>query len=484
MSKIILRMATLVFIVASCAFIYACSSTDDAEPEKTVITLSDTQLNFEYTASQINITIQCTHTWTLTGMPDWCTVEPVENVIGEGGNVKVKVAVKVTTNPNAESRSGVLNVNSGVVSQSITLSQAGDNTPKGKTAKDIMKQIKMGWNNGNSLESESGETAWGNPKTTKQLIQLVKSQGFNAIRIPVRWYEHATNDANFTIEKSWMDRVQEVVDYCIEQDMYVILNTHHEAWLDRNPFDNGAELRNQKLHNLWTQVATRFKNYDSHLLFAGTNEVLEEGKWDANAATAENKRCHRAFQETFVKAVRAVGGNNAQRILIVQSYLTNPTLAMNDLASYISSIEGPNYLMAEVHFYDPSDFALTDDKKFWGTPYRNNGISSWGQEDHVKDVFGKLNKAFIEKGYMMIIGECGATRHSSTNTQMIASRNYYLTYVLSMAKENGLVPFLWDNGGLQNGGECFGLFDRQKLEVFDKEAINAIQKGAETNYPF
>ena len=129
MSKIILRMASLVFIVASCAFIYACSSTDDAEPEKTVITLSDTQLNFEYTASQIVVTIQCTHSWTIAGMPDWFTVEPVENVIGEGGNVKVKVAVKVTTNPNAESRSGSLSVNSGVVSQSLSLPQAGDNAP-------------------------------------------------------------------------------------------------------------------------------------------------------------------------------------------------------------------------------------------------------------------------------------------------------------------------------------------------------------------
>ena len=160
---------------------------------------------------------------------------------------------------------------------------APDETGMEMTAQEWNKAVVMGWNLGNSMESSGGETAWGNPKTTKEMIHAVKEAGFNAIRIPVRWTEQLSDETTMTVKPDWLARVKEIVDWCLDEDMQVIINTHHEAWLDRHPQKATQEKNNQKLAALWTCIATYFRDYDQRLAFAGTNETIS-----LNADGSEN----------------------------------------------------------------------------------------------------------------------------------------------------------------------------------------------------
>ncbi|MGL5272434.1 MAG: cellulase family glycosylhydrolase [Phocaeicola sp.] len=463
---------------------FSCTAGNADTNVKAEINVSTSSLQFEAAASSQEVTINSTLNWLVTVLPattEWCSVNTKT-----GNSGSTKVTVSLVENELFTNRTCTLSVQSEDVTKQIIIEQKGRTVESSeyKTAREVAKDIVMGWNVGNQLDAEGGETAWGNPRITEELILLAKANGFNAIRIPVRWYQNASDDEAFVISDAWMKRVQEVVDYCINNGLYAIINTHHEKWLESNPVYSGADERNRKLANLWTQVANYFKDYNEYLLFAGTNEVHIDNIWDDSQVTAENKACHRRYLETFVSTVRATGGNNEKRNLIIQSYCTTPNLAISDLASYIDQIEGPEHLMAEVHSYDPYDFALSETNKYWGEPYKSYGIGTWGQEDFINDLYSRLRKAFVDKGYVVMLGECGANRHSNTNATMMASRAYYLTQVISAAKSNGVIPFYWDNGSLGNGTETFGLFDRNNKTVFDPTAIEGIRKGAATSYPY
>src|SRR5215213_244672 len=185
------------------------------------------------------------------------------------------------------------------------------------TAQQVANQITIGWNIGNTLEAQCGETAWGNPAVSQTLINAVKAAGFNAVRIPAAWDCHTSNG---TIDSAWIARVKQVVDYAYNQNMYVVLNIHWDGgWLEEHPLYSYQQSVNQKQNNYWTQIANYFKNYNERLLFAGTNEVHA----DYNTPTTENNTVQQSFNQTFVNAVRATGGNNASRTLVVQTYNTN-----------------------------------------------------------------------------------------------------------------------------------------------------------------
>lgn len=354
-------------------------------------------------------------------------------------------------------------------------------------AKVLAAKIKIGWNLGNSLEANGNEVAWGNPKTTQAIIDMVKAAGFNAIRIPCNWHNgYIEDEVSCQIKTEWMERVKEVVDYCVGQHMYAILNIHYDGgWLEVNPTYAKQEEVNRKQQLLWTQIATRFRDYDEHLLFAGTNEVHVEGVYDNNQVSAENHEVQQSFNQTFVDAVRATGGRNANRNLIVQAYNTNVELAVSYMKMPTDLVA--NRLMMEVHFYDPWDYAGDVKSAYWGEPYKSYGILSYGQEAHVDASFKVLKDKFVDQGVPVVLGEYGANRHSMTNQVMIDSRAYYLEYVTKSAKNNGLIPFYWDNGGMGNGDtqDQFGIFDRKGLKVFDQSAVDGIMKGAEAGvYPF
>ena len=211
------------------------------------------------------------------------------------------------------------------------------------------KNVVMGWNLGNSLEAEGTETSWGNPATTADMIKSIKGEGFNAVRIPVRWGQHC-DMSTMTIDEKWLSRVKEIVDWCLAEDMYVIINTHHDLWLEHYPTNAKKAELNEKLGKLWTNIATAFADYDGRLAFAGLNEVNAEGNWGLTP-TQENYDVTNSFNQTFVDAVRATGGNNAQRNLVVQSYRCNPTMGLTNLV--VPTDPTPNRLSVEFHYYDP-----------------------------------------------------------------------------------------------------------------------------------
>lgn len=328
------------------------------------------------------------------------------------------------------------------------------------TAPQVASQIQLGFNIGNTLEAQCGENAWGNPNVTQQFVNSVKAAGFNAVRIPAAWDCHASNGI---IDANWIARVKQVVDYAYNQNMYVVLNIHWDGgWLEEHPLYSYQQSVNQKQNGYWTQIANYFKNYNERLLFAGTNEVHA----DYGTPTAEHITVQQSYNQTFVNAVRATGGNNASRTLVVQTYNTNANFGL----SYFSlpSDSASNRLMVEIHYYDPYDFTLNANGPClaWGAPYPQYSQCSWAQEAYVDDLFSRVKNKWVNAGVPVIIGEYGAFPRSGVNE---ASRQYWNEYVNRAAKNNGIKTFLWDTGGVIN---------RNTGAVTDPGVLDAIKRGA------
>jgi aryl-phospho-beta-D-glucosidase BglC (GH1 family) len=333
------------------------------------------------------------------------------------------------------------------------------------TAQQVASQIQLGWNIGNTLEAQCGETAWGNPPVTQQLIDSVKAAGFNAVRIPAAWDCHASNG---TIDPNWMARVRQVVDYAYNQNMYVILNIHWDGgWLEEHPLYSYQQAVNQKQSSYWTQIANTFRNYNEHLLFAGTNEVHA----NYNEPTAENITVQQSYNQTFVNAVRATGGNNSSRTLVVQTYNTNPWHGLNYFS--LPSDSAGNRLMVEVHFYDPYDFTInpTGPCLAWGAPYPQYSQCSWAQEAYVDDLFSRVKNKWVNAGIPVMIGEYAAAQRANLNE---SSRLYWHEYVNRAAKNNGIKTFLWDTGNSS------GVFHRNNGAITNQALLDAIKRGAGT----
>jgi endoglucanase len=371
----------------------------------------------------------------------------------------------------------------------VSVTRAASMSDMPSDAMTLVSKINVGWNLGNTLEaSKKGfngvdqEISWGNPRTTQKMIDAVKAAGFNAVRLPVCWHPHITyTNGTVTIDPLWIKRVKAIIGYCQKDGMYVIMNTHHEIWLEAHAlYKDSAEVYAEE-RALWKALAMTFSDYDEHLLFAGTNEV--HINWDE--CTDDNAKVQNRFNQIFVDVVRATGGKNLYRNLVVQSYACNDVWGIKRLIVPKDRFKGR--LLMEFHCYDPWEYAGKGTDEFWGLPYKKYGISSWGQEDYFKTLFETIKEKFVDKGYPVIMGECGAGRPAvKTNLKAAnASRAYYLEYVISHAKAHGIVPFLWDNGNIGDGADSFGLFDRyHEMKQVDNFSIPAIMKGARTKYPF
>ena len=383
-----------------------------------------------------------------------------------------------------------------------------------ETAKEAVKNMKVGWNLGNTFDSNSGdtlnmwieenkyrtatyyETAWGQKATKPELFKLFKEAGFNAIRVPVTWYPHMEATFNSVkgyhnskgewvrtpwlpsedpigtkIQADWMKRIHEVVDYVISQGMYCILNVHHDtgaantAWLiaDEKVYDE----QKARFEEVWRQIAEEFKDYDEHLLFEGYNEMLDSkrswcfasfgatGNYNAAIASSAYKAIN-GYAQSFVNAVRATGGNNAQRNLIVNTYgscdgsggwnahLLDPLKEMK-----LPEDEAENHLIFEIHSYPTID-NLSSTKSGVRT-----SINNW-------------NQYLVSKGAPVIVGEWGT---STENAYDNYRQNYldFARYFVEQTKANGMATFHWM--GLSDGdARTAPRFNQQDL-------VDAIIKG-------
>lgn len=330
------------------------------------------------------------------------------------------------------------------------------------SAKELVAQMKIGWNLGNTLDSTGGEgvgaeTSWGNKTTTKVMIDTVSKAGFNVFRVPVSWGTHM--DENYVVDEAWMDRVQEVVDYGYDNGMYVILNTHHEEWY--MPKEEFVEENLKQLEKLWEQIAERFKGYGERLIFEGVNEPRlrgESAEWTGDAASRDIVN---QYAETFVKTVRASGGNNAERALMLTPYAAS---SMPENLKALKIPENAGNVIVSVHAYLPYSFAL--DTK--GTKVYNP------KNNEIPGLFRNIKEIFLDNDIPVIIGEFGSVNKENTEDRVKCVTDY-----LTAAKEAGVPCVWWDNGAYRGNGENFGLLIRGELAWFNQDVVNAIMTAVE-----
>ena len=315
-------------------------------------------------------------------------------------------------------------------------------------AQQIAASIRIGFNIGNTMEASGGETNWGNPLITNDLIQAVKKAGFNAIRLPVSGDQYADQTTG-KISATWLARVKQVVQYCVDNDMYVLVNIHWDGgWLEKNITPDKKDAVNAKQKAYWEQIATTLRDFDEHVMFASANEP-DTGD-ETNAALKTAVDVLKSYHQTFVDAVRSTGGSNAYLVLVVQGPQTNIDLMVKYMTT-LPADQVAGRLMTEIHFYAPFNFALMTKDENWGNQayYWGAGNHSttdtahnptWGEEDYVDAQFASLKTAFVDKGIPVLLGEFAAQRRTNLTGDALAlhlkSRNDYHTYVVKKAVAN------------------------------------------------
>lgn len=335
---------------------------------------------------------------------------------------------------------------------------------------ELVKDMGLGWNLGDTLDvcqadrdgdgivnehvgdgEKVDETLWGNPFATRELFTALKEDGISSVRIPVTWRDHIDDKGN--IDKDWLDRVQEVVDYAYSQDMYVILNVHHDgggdpkfgAWIIEGA-KNNKDATLEKYKNLWTQIAERFENYGDKLVFESMNEVGFDGLPDDQSFGLLNE-----FNQEFVDLIRKSGGNNGKRHLLIAGYWTDIERSCKPL--FKMPFDPENRCILSVHYYTPWEFCTTNIHNTWGTD---------AEVKQMEDLYGKLKTTFIDNGVPVIVGEYAASGNDK------ASCVLFIEKMTGLCKEYGIAPFYWDNGGQ---------VDRNTYEWRTPEFLEAMKNG-------
>lgn len=356
----------------------------------------------------------------------------------------------------------------------------------------IVEAMGPGWNLGNQLESVTDnvpeETNWGNPVITEKLIQSVKAAGFKSIRIPVSYFAKIDDDKDYTIDSKWLDRVQEVVNYCIKNDLYAVINIHGDGY---NTIDGGWLLCNgknqteikKKYKKVWKQIAERFKNYDEHLLFESMNEEFDGSYSEPNKEYYQNIN---DYNQIFVDTVRKTGDNNTKRWLIIPGWNTNIDYTAGDYGFKLptdqyrdKSIDKEEQrIMISVHYYSPWDFCGGENGVItqWGNEADDpSKTSTTCDETYMKNQLNLMKTTFADKGYPVFIGEYGSIDKTSYDSENEYYRAYFARKLCQLSRKNGCIPMYWDNG--YNGVHGFGLFDRTTCEITQPVIIDAIMEG-------
>lgn len=399
------------------------------------------------------------------------------------------------------------------------------------TAAELAHYMAPGWNLGNTMEGCSSndvftnkgglwnETSWQSAKTTKAFISLLKKKGFKSIRIPCGWVAgHLTSAASYdggdmTLDPTWLARVKEIIDYCLEENLYVIINDHWDGgWLEYDGFTDqtNVSLKKEQLYYLWKNIATALRDYDERVLFAGLNEPGVGGA-SPKATGTKLKEDSEAFakrlleyEQVFIDAVRETKGNNAKRVLIVQAPKTEIDLACTSYYDITNkSIRklfdyADKRLMVEVHFYEPYDFCQMNKDESWGKVklyWKGHAPSgNWDQTcntiwynnqnvdatQHIQNLMNKMKMAFVDKGMPVIIGEFGANRKNASSYggdqgKHDESITAWYSLAASVAMKAGAVPFVWDTNN--QGFPHMTIFNRATPAVTDTYIYKGVMEG-------
>lgn len=486
------RSATLIF------------SASDAKPVEITVTQASSEFLYVATASPTNlsfsqngesIALQITTDapqWDIASDASWLQFSAAAGVNGTS-----TVDITAAANEGDAERTAIITVtaaNAPTVQVSVTQKSsvypnyntsplAADEIGMASNAAQLAAKMKLGFNIGNAMEAIGGETAWGNPKITGEFIDLLKQNGFNAIRIPCSWNQYMQNASTAKLKTEWLDRVKEVVQLSVDREMYVLLNIHWDGgWLENNCTPEKQAENNAKQKAFWQQIATHLRDFDEHLLFASANEP--------NVENATQMAVLNSYHKTFIDAVRETGGKNSYRVLVVQGPSTDIEKT-NNLVATLPTDQVEGRLMMEIHYYTPWNFCgLTEDASwgkmfyYWGAGNHSSTDTdrnpTWGEESTVDANFQLMKTQFVDKGIPVVLGEYAATRRATLTgdalTKHLASRAYFLKYVTAQARAHGLIPFYWDNGSTGNDGS--GIFNRNTNAVADQQALDALLEGS------
>ena len=465
------------------------------------LSVSAPSVNFTADGGSQDITITSNADWTLSNpASSWLQASATS---GKSGATVVHLST-ISQNATGANLSGFLDINSSngqtiklIVTQLCTIYPTYNTSPiapdasgMSSTATQLASKITMGYNIYNTMEAPGGETAWGNPLITQQLIDVIKKSGFNAIRIPIEYdLSHIINRATAQIDPVWLARVKQVVQYCFNDNMYVMVNIHWDGgWLDCTATGAKQDSINAKQKAYWEQIATTLRSFDEHLMFASANEP--------NASDVPTSITLMRYHQTFINAVRSTGGKNTYRTLIIQAPSTsidlaneylNPTNVNNPVQ--LPADPTPNKMMIEFHYYTPSNFCILNadaswgkEWYFWGANFHTtnplylarNSAPSY-EEHYVDSILNTVNVNFALKGIPLVMGEFGTSYHAehligdtADSLLSVNSQMHFYGYVTKKAKANGALPFLWASD----------VINRSTNTVGDQRALDSLRKGA------
>ncbi|MBQ8959643.1 MAG: cellulase family glycosylhydrolase [Ruminococcus sp.] len=346
---------------------------------------------------------------------------------------------------------------------------------------ELVRDMGIGINLGNTMEAcgdwiaqwgdgtvSSYETAWGSPVITEDMISGYAEAGFGVLRIPVAW-SNLMGD-NYTISPDYMARVQQIVDWTLDANMYAIINIHYDnGWVNKFP-DNKDECM-KRYTTMWDQICEGFKDYGDHLMFESQNEELGWdtlwNKWGGTNGKDQSYALVNEINQKFVDTVRASGGNNSQRHLLISGYNTDLSCTCDSMFKMPDDPAGR--MAVSVHYYSPVGFAILEEDADWG-----KASSTWGTQAEVKTLqndMDQLKYTFIDKGVPVIIGEYGCP----IKNKELDSIRRFLTSVCSEAYSRQLCPVMWDTPG--------GQYDRKSCKMSDTVLQQALLDIAGDNIP-
>ena len=343
----------------------------------------------------------------------------------------------------------------------------------GLTAMEITEQMGKGYNIGNTLDATGGsmdrieehERSWGNPVINKELMHGLKEAGFSSVRVPITWMKHIDKKDNYKISDAFLARVKEVVDMAYDEELFVIINVHHESWVNRSDFDASYTEIGVELTAVWEQIADYFADYDQHLIFEGMNEPRAQGEsyeWIGNEACYEGIAY---LDQLFVETVRTNGkGHNNERMLMIPGYAasSDPQVLKSIVIPTVNGAQATNVAVS-VHCYSPYNFCLSDAQVTFDP---GNGADT----ADITNLLSNLKYMFLDKGIPVVIGECGCTNSGDNNNARLA----WFKYFGEITAKYGIPAIVWDNGASGNsGGECHKYFNRKTGESLHQDLLDA-----------
>lgn len=444
------------------------------------MTSDKTSISFDRFGGETVVTVTSSMQPSASTDASWCLVQT--GTIGSDKTTAITVAAPA--NRKASAQSGTLTVTCGTQKLSIPLSLEAYQKPEtaaatALTPEMVFEAMAPGWNMGNHMDAISNdvasETAWGNAKATQATLDGVKAAGFKAVRICVTWQGHIGEAPAYRLDEKWLGRVEEIVGYAEKAGLVAIVNTHHDEsyWLDIN---KASEKTKDEIFSVWTQIAQRFRDKGEWLVMESFNEIQDGGWGWSEAFKADPKRQYdilNSWNQVFVDAVRATGGNNATRWLGIPGYAASPQFTIAGLTlpeDYTSA----NRLIVAVHDYDPYNYTLSNPLVAqWGHTADPAKRCSDQDEKNVVDVFDNLKAAYLDKDIPVYLGEFGCSRHKEED---LPYQMYYIEYFCKAAADHLLPMYLWDNGVSGSGSETHGYFNHGTGQLLDETAKALVER--------